>query len=221
MIASWGRFKRHVRFFAALAELKRRGQRLTGTLIGYPTDCQMTDIAQEAADFGVLDQIELLEWLTPEQVNHYLNRSKVNVIWSRREGVNRVIIEGMCANVPCILREGFNYGYRYPYVNPETGRFANEATLADTILELIETYQRQRPREWVMEHMTCQKGTEIIEAAVREVALGRGESWTSGPVVRVCELNANRYWNEDDRRRFAKDYEYLSSLARTTGVLAT
>ena len=30
----------------------------------------------------------------------------------------------MFAGVPCIVRQGFNYGYRYPYINGQTGCFA-------------------------------------------------------------------------------------------------
>ncbi len=218
MVASWARFKRHARFFAALAKLRRRGRRLRATLIGYPSDCRMADIMQEAAYFGVLDQLEFFEWLQPDEVNYQLNRSKVNIIWSRREGVNRVIIEGMFANVPCILREGFNYGYRYPYVNAATGRFATEATLPEVMLELLECYGQYTPRDWVMEHINCQKGTEIIGSAVRDVALGLGEAWTGSPVVRVCHLNAMRYWDEDDKARFANDYGYLRSLVKSARV---
>jgi len=177
----------------------------------------MAEIAREAEYFGVRDQLEFLEWLPPEEVNYHLNRAKVNVIWSRREGVNRVIIEGMYANVPCIVREGFNYGYSYPYVNRDTGRFATDETLADSLLDLVETHGRYAPRDWVMSHMTCQRGTDIMEQTVRDVALARGESWRRGPVVRVCHLNTNRYWDEEDRRRFDPDYDVLRALIRPHG----
>jgi glycosyltransferase involved in cell wall biosynthesis len=214
MIASWSAFKRHARFFAALRTLRRRGHRLSVTLIGYPIDCQLTDIAREAEYYGIRDQVELFEWLSPEEVNVHLNRAKVNVIWSRREGVNRVIIEGMFANVPCILREGFNYGYAYPYVNEATGRFANDDTLPDVILELLGSYEQYSPREWVMANMSCQKATDILAAAVREVALGAGENWTTEPAVKVCYLNNMRYWDDADTERFAEDYRFLRSTVR-------
>ena len=113
MIASWAKFKRHARFFAALAKLRRRGRTLTATLIGYPIDCTIADLANEADFYGVRDQLEFHEWLSPDEVNVQLNRARINIVWSRREGVNRAIVEGMFANVPCILRSGFNYGYLY------------------------------------------------------------------------------------------------------------
>jgi glycosyltransferase involved in cell wall biosynthesis len=214
MIASWARFKRHARFFAALSKLRARGHRLTVSLLGYPIDCSMRDIAAEAAYYGVADQLEFFEHVPPDQVNYQLNRARINVMWSRREGVNRAIIEGMFANVPCILREGFNYGYHYPYVNQETGRFATEDTLPDTILELLDRDGAQSPRDWVMNYMSCQRATEIIATGVRDVALARGEAWTRDPVVKVCHLDTMMYWNQADRARFEGDYAFLRSSLR-------
>jgi glycosyltransferase involved in cell wall biosynthesis len=215
MIASWARFKRHARFFAALRSLRKRGHRLSVSLLGYPTDCQMADIAREAEYYGVRDQVEFFEWLKPEEVNYQLNRAKVNVIWSRKEGVNRAIIEGMFADVPCILRHGFNYGHPYPYVNAQTGRFADEETLPDVILDLVATYGDYAPREWVLSNMSCQKATDIVAVAVRDFALRSGEPWTTDPVVKVCYLNDMRYWDDIDRTRFVQDYEFLNSVRRT------
>jgi glycosyltransferase involved in cell wall biosynthesis len=211
MIASWAKFKRHARFFAALARLRSRGHKLKVSLLGYPIDCSMSDIAAEAAYYGVGDQLEFFEHLPPDQVNYQLNRARVNIMWSRREGVNRAIIEGMFANVPCIIRSGFNYGYPYPYVNAETGRFATEESLPDTILELLDSHEKARPREWVMSYMSCQRATEIVASRVREVAVGGGEAWTTEPVVKVCHLDTMMYWNPGDRQRFDDDYSFLKS----------
>jgi glycosyltransferase involved in cell wall biosynthesis len=212
MLAAWAHFKRHVPFFSRLAEIRRRGRKLKVALVGYQSDCTARDLAREAEYHGVLDQLQFFENLTPEEVNVKLNQAKVNVIWSRKEGVNRAIVEGMLANVPCVVREGFNYGYRYPYVNDLTGRFASEASLPNTLVQLVDSYETFAPREWVMEYMSCQKATEIAGATVRRVALDAGEAWTTEPVVKVGHLNGMRYWDDADRARFENDYRYLASL---------
>src|SRR5262249_31486334 len=121
MVASWARFKRHERFFAVLSRLRKRGDKLRVILIGYCNDCTGNDIFRLAPYRGVADQIEMHERVAPEEVNRHLNRAKVNVIWSRREGVNRAVIEGFFAGTPGILRAGFNFGYPYPFINPQTG----------------------------------------------------------------------------------------------------
>jgi glycosyltransferase involved in cell wall biosynthesis len=214
MVASWAKFKRHARFFAALAKLRARGRRVTVTLLGYPIDCTIKDISDEADYYGVRDQVEFHEWLRPDGVNFQMNRARINIVWSRREGVNRAIIEGMLADVPCIIRSGFNYGYAYPYVNSETGRFSTEESLPETILELLDTPREYSPRDWVMAHMSCQKATSVVAEAVRERALLDGETWTTDPVVKVGQLNTMAYWDPEDADRFEADYRFLESTLR-------
>ena len=136
--------------------------------------------------------METHEWLSPAGVNEQLNRAKVNVMWSRREGVIRAIIEGMFAGVPCIVRDGFNYGYRYPYVNEATGVFSTEADLPDVILQMLSRSEHMSPRDWVMDHMSCERSTRILEDVIRAEAVRQGERWSEGLAVRVCRLSSLR-----------------------------
>src|SRR5262249_39626937 len=152
MIASWAKFKRHHRFFAALRTLRAAGATPRVALLGYPVDSTRAEIWTLARYYGVADQLDVREWAPPDVVTQYLNRAKVNGIWPRREGVNRAIIEGMFAGVPCIVREGFNYGYRYPYINDQTGCFSSERELPQKLLWMLDNYWRFSPRDWVMAH---------------------------------------------------------------------
>ena len=63
---------------------------------------------------------------------------------------------------------------------------------------MIENYDRFDPRDWVMAHMTCQKSTEILNEAIRTVALDAGERWTCDLVVKTAGLGGLRYWDPDD-----------------------
>jgi len=58
---------------------------------------------------------------TPVSVNRLLNKSKVYLLLSKKEGFNKAIIEAMHANIPGFMLEGFNFGYQYPYINSMTG----------------------------------------------------------------------------------------------------
>jgi glycosyltransferase involved in cell wall biosynthesis len=214
MVAGWADFKRHDRFFRALRKLRDQRIKVKVVLIGYPMEKTREEIIRQAEYYGIGDGLEAYEGVTHEEVNFHLNRSKVNVIWSRREGVNRSIIEGMFAGVPCMLREGFNYGYQYPYVNSLTGCYSSEHELPDRLLWMIENHQRFSPRRWVISHMSCQKATDILTEAIRETALALGETWTQGLAVKVSRLHDMGYWNEEDRLKFEPDYQFLSSVIR-------
>jgi glycosyltransferase involved in cell wall biosynthesis len=211
--SAWARFKRHEAIFAALARLRRRGERLKALLVGYSMDMTRADVLRLADEHGVSDQIEVFEGLLPDQVNEVLNRARVNLVWSRREGSNRAIIEGFAAGVPGILREGFNYGYRYPHINAATGTFATERNLPDTLLRVSRSTERFDPRGWVMQHMTPQLATREIDESIARHAAKVGEKWTRGQLAeKVTSLHSMAYWNVEERARFAPDYEYLRSM---------
>lgn len=211
MVAAWARFKRHWRFFKILSRLRRRGHRPRVALVGYPMDLQASDIAAAARSFGVEDQIEFHERLPVDAVAALLRRAKVHVLWSRREGVNRAMVEALFADVPIVVRAGFNYGHRYPHINERTGRFATEDDLDDTLLDMLDDRARFAPRDWAMAHMSCQLGTRVLENAIRATAASLGGDWTEGLAVKTVTLNCQKYWNEGDRSRFAADYAFLES----------
>jgi glycosyltransferase involved in cell wall biosynthesis len=214
MVAGWADFKRHYRLFAALRSANRRGVRLRAALIGYPMHNTQHDVLALAAHYGVVDQLEVYEGIAHEEINRHLNRAKVNLVWSRREGVNRAIVEGFFAGTPCLVRSGFNYGYAYPYVNSATGRFAREDELADSLVWFRDNYDRFEPRSWAERHMTCQDAATIAGRSIGEVATRLGESWTGQLTVKVNSLGGMHYWDPNERQRFDADYEFLASCAR-------
>jgi glycosyltransferase involved in cell wall biosynthesis len=211
MVATWADIKRHWRVFRVLAGLRARGHRLRVALVGYRYDRTKADIEGLADYFGIRDQIETYERIPQEEVSRLLARSKVHILWSRRECANRAIIEAMLADVPVIVREGLTFGFRYPYINEHTGRFVAEADLGSAILEMMATRERYAPREWILANMTAGKAIATLEARLREQALASGDAWTEGLVVKTSTLDTQRYWNPDDRSRFAADYAFLES----------
>jgi len=214
MVAAWAGIKRHWRVFKTLAALRRRGHRLRVALVGYRYDKTIDDIREQANYFGIGDQVELFERLSQEEVSALLARSKIHVLWSRRECANRAIVEAMLADVPVIVRDGLTFGFKYPYINEQTGRFVPESALGDAILDMMERRSSYSPRQWVLDHMTCQRATAIVEANLRAAATELGEPWTSGLVVRTSTLDTQKYWNEADRDRFTDDYRFLEASIR-------
>ena len=214
MVAAWADIKRHWRVFKALAALRRRGHRLKTVLVGYRYDRTREDIEALAEHFGIRDQVETYERISQGEVSALLARSKVHVLWSRRECANRAIIEAMLADVPVIVRDGMTFGFKYPYVNEQTGAFVPEAGLADAILSMIETRAKYSPRAWVLDHMTCVHATRALENHLSIAAQSRGEPWTRGLVVKTSTLDTQRYFNLEDRSRFEQDYAFVESCIR-------
>ncbi|MGH3054112.1 MAG: glycosyltransferase, partial [Gaiellaceae bacterium] len=188
MVAAWARYKRHFQFLKVLGDLRRRGRRLAVSLIGYTGDMTRHDVADMAATFDVSDQVEIYDDVPQEQVNELLNRARVSLIWSLREGVNRAIIESMFAGVPCVLRDGFNYGHKYAFINERTGRFTTEGDLVRTLLDVMQSSDRYAPREWVSANMSCQRATALLEETIGARAKALGEPWSGGLAVKTNNL---------------------------------
>ena len=211
MVAAWAGFKRHWSFFECLSRMRKRGRRLSVVLIGYPNEYSKDHIKNLAAYYGILDQIECYEWLSAADVSKQINRAKAFVLWSRREGINRAIIEAMLANVPVVLREGFNYGYKYPYINAATGAYANENNFEAVIDFVMSEFQTFRPRDWIMENMTCQHATAILQEHIKNYCINSGEPWTQDLAVKTTGLNQQCYWDQSQRNQFDQDYNYLQA----------
>jgi glycosyltransferase involved in cell wall biosynthesis len=209
MVASWADFKRHYRFFDALQNLRRNGHRLRGACVGYPAGLTLADVTRRAEWYGVADQIEFHNYVPQSEVAKIVNRAKVNVVWSRKEGFNRVIIEGLFCDVPCLLRRGHNYGERYSYINERTGRFSSDRDLPTNLLEMTRFPWPHSPREWVRNHMTPEHSTAILTERIRQHCAHLGEDSPEGLSIKVNGLDGMKYWDVEDARIFTRDYERL------------
>ena len=49
------------------------------------------------------------------------------------------------------------------------------------------------PRDWVMDHMSCERSTRILEDVIRAEAVRQGERWSEGLAVRVKRLSSVAY----------------------------
>lgn len=205
--SGWARFKRHERIFHALRTLRRHGQTLKVILIGYPMEIAKQEVLRMANHYGVGSQLEIYEKIPQADVNLCFNRAKVNVVWSRREGINRAIVEGMFAGTPGLQREGFNYGYQHDYINCQTGMYVREHKFPETLSWMIDHHSEFSPRQWVMDHMSCHRSAEILNEEIRRSAIARGEEWTRPLTTKINELNGMKSWEKD--HIFEDDYKFL------------
>jgi len=207
MVASWDTFKRHHKVFKALSKLRKEGHKLDVALAGYSTLEARQRIEKLAIYYNVVDQITFFEKIPPKEVSELFGQSKLNILWSRFEGNNRSIVEGMFCNVPAIVRDGHNYGERYFYINDQTGRFVAEKDLPTAILEMVGGDCDFSPREFVMSTMTYSHASKILE---QRIANAVGESMEKTLALKVNELDGMRYVDPDQIREFSSDYEFLS-----------
>lgn len=206
MVSSFLKLKRHTLLFSAMKKMNIMGHKLKAVLIGYSGDITKAQLEQEARSYGVYDQVTFIENITPEEVAQYYQQSKVNLLLSKREGFNRSIIEGLYCGVPILLREGFNFGYKYPYIKENSGGYYRDSTLHLDILNMIEKIN---------------KGFIDTSSALRKIDIG---PYTAAEILRssiygqtkdiyvapkASSLHGMDYIDESDDSRFENDYLFL------------
>jgi hypothetical protein len=135
MVAIWADVKRHYHLFDALSKCKKRHRIV---LIGKPWPKRIDDIIEEAALYNVDDQITYFEDIPQEEINLLLNRSKIFLLLSKKEGFNKAIIEAMYAGTPGYYLKNFNFGHEYAYIQSGTGGFIESKELNNFIDNLDE-----------------------------------------------------------------------------------
>lgn len=146
--------------------------------------------------------------MTQEEIAKLYQRSRLNLLLSKREGFNRSVIEGLHADVPCLIREGFNFGDKYEYINSKTGGYFNDKTLEQDIQKALNNLEKYRPNQWLNEnqmtaHFAAQKlGADIFNCDVNSVA------------TKVSALDGMEYWEQNDNKRFQHDYAFLMSCVK-------
>jgi len=170
MISIWADFKRHYHLFNALSKSKLK-DRIKVLLIGNPWPKTINDIKKEAQYYKVDKNITFKENISQEQINVLLNQSKCLVLLSKKEGSNKSIIEAMYANVPAFILEGHNFGYRYPFINKNTGGFINRKKLVQFIdnIDNLLNNNNFSPSEWIRNNVSPEISTSKIKRVLLEI----------------------------------------------------
>ena len=198
MVAAWAKFKRHGAFFKAITPLVKSNPRLKIVLVGYPVDMSKEQILELASLHNVEKNIEIFEWITPQEVSALQKRAKVNVLWSKFEGNNRAIIEGMFCGTPVIMRKGHNYGEEYDFINPQTGYFADEDNFETVYRTIISRASEMSPNLYVMQNRNCQVGTRIMSDVIKSYELAQGRPWHCDLDIKVNDLHGMTYLERDE-----------------------
>jgi glycosyltransferase involved in cell wall biosynthesis len=176
MVAMWNDIKRHHLLFKALRDMKDPSYRVC--LVGGPWGLVLDDIKDLAAHYGVIDNIEFFERVPPEQVNLLLNKSKVNLLLSLKEGGNKAIIEGLFANVPAIVLDE-HVGIDLAWINAKTGILTDKKHLKGALLQMRSSYRSFHPRQWAIDNISCHASTRNLESRLKEIAALHDEPWTT------------------------------------------
>ncbi|MDI9245576.1 glycosyltransferase [Marinobacter sp. CHS3-4] len=198
-VANFNSIKRQYVFLKVLRDLMREGVSLRAALVcGEWGECR-EEILDLIEEFGLSEELRLFENISQSELNVLLNKSKVNVLLSLKEGSNRSLFEGFFAGTPGIVLAN-NVGVNKEYFNSQTGACISESDLGETLLFFSENWHTFCPREWAEENISPSKTTDKLASAIRKFDPGFGcNNGASGKISVKVNAPEAEIWSEELR----------------------
>ena len=176
MVSNWAPFKRYWQLFDALRRMPRD---LRITMIGQEEGGHtLAMLRDQAALFGVKQDISFLENISIDEVNRHQCDSKISLIMSRREGCCVAAVESLFANSPLGMMANAHVGPK-TYINNQTGVLLTSRRLDLQLQKFLEQAAGYRSRAWAMENISCFKSTAKLNALFSQSAQQNGRPWTA------------------------------------------
>ncbi|WP_031496975.1 glycosyltransferase [Bryobacter aggregatus] len=190
--ARWHVVKRHHLLFDAMRKMADPSYKLAIVAPHHDDEGDRALLLDMIRIYGLSQQITIYENLDAAGVNEVLNRSKVNLLLSRQEGSNRAIFEGFFAGVPGLAFEN-HIGLSKMHFHPDTGRLIEESDLLENLLYFRSHWKDFNPRPWALANIAPVVTTAKLNTILKEMALARGEEWSSD-IVPKCNVPNIRYY---------------------------
>lgn len=173
-ISTWQDFKRPELFFKGIKLLKDRKFLKFGHLIYSGKDENEIKYRDKFVSYSKKNKlnVEILysdlqsnDGLPndPKDINHLINKSKIGVLTSKVEGINRFKLECLSADIPVIVPKDANTSLK-KHVNEMTGLLYEPTPegLAKAIEKIEKNYKDFSPREYVLKNTGIQISLEKL-----------------------------------------------------------
>jgi glycosyltransferase involved in cell wall biosynthesis len=164
-VANLAPIKRVHVLLKSLRKASRKGRELKALLVLSSWGGNTASFEQLLDFYEVRSSVTVLRDLDQQRLNECLNRAKVSVLLSRKEGSNKTLFESMFANTAVLLLKN-NIGVNKDYVNPHTGRLVDESELPEALVDLSERFAEYSPRSWAMQHIAPEISTSHLERSL-------------------------------------------------------
>ncbi|MFH1771979.1 MAG: glycosyltransferase [Candidatus Omnitrophota bacterium] len=176
-IATWALYKNHSRLFKALKVLKSKGHKLRVLLVGYSwLGRKKEDVIRLMDTYGISDMCEIKERISRDEVNECLNKSKVSILLSEKEGNCRAMAESIAAGCPILIYK-YNEGDAVGFVNKDTGSLCDFDELPEALIDMVNNYDKFSPYKWAVDNIGSAQATNKLNSILKQIALKRGEPW--------------------------------------------
>jgi glycosyltransferase involved in cell wall biosynthesis len=160
-----------------MAQLPERN--LSAVCLGRDNKGYQRELEALAAALGV--SVTFIGLVDKEELNRYVNKSRIGVMCSVRDAAPRVVLEYMAANVPVLCSSELRAGTRY--VGEEAGLVRAPEDFARGIEEILDHPERFSPRAYFLEHFSRERAVARFVALLREA----GFPFEEGRALRTAQ----------------------------------
>src|SRR5690554_5514934 len=210
MVANFASFKRHWLLFKALKGLPGD---IKVTCVGVPLGSRSAEsIRREAAEYGVSDQVTIVEDPSQEELRRYFRRAKMFCAMSYREGSFIAVAESLMSGTPVLMFRNAHIGTK-SLINEKTGALVKSVReLRHKILEYRNFEGHDQVRQTAIDNISAQANSRKLNDMLRDWSINNGKAWTVDIEPFYSQRLDFYYFNEDSGDRLADDYRYLSEL---------
>lgn len=210
MVANFASFKRHWLLFKALKGLPGD---IKVTCVGVPLGSRSAEsIRREAAEYGVSDQVTIVEDPSQEELRRYFRRAKMFCAMSYREGSFIAVAESLMSGTPVIMFRNAHIGTK-SLINEKTGALVKSVReLRHKIVEYRNFEGHDQVRQTAIDNISAQANSRKLNDMLRDWSINSGKAWTVDIEPFYSQRLDFHYFNDESRDRLADDYRYLSEL---------
>jgi len=210
-VANYNSIKRLHRYFKALSRISIAGYR--GAIVCSSWGGGRAKILQLLDYYGLSEKLTVYEDLRQEEINALLNKSKVNMLLSYKEGANKSVFEGFFAGTPAIVLKN-NIGLNKSHINSRTGHLIDDADLERELEWFHSHWKEFDAARWARENISPRVTAAKLNQTLRNIALKEGEAWSLDIVAKVNSPELNYYLASDPSVRSRMNTELLDVFGK-------
>lgn len=196
-VANFNPVKRVDRYIRAVTRINRSRSDFRAALVCAIVGDARREILTMLEMVSDKANISFYDGMPQSDLNMLLNKSKVNMLLSLKEGANKGLSEGLFSGTPAILLDE-NTGVKRDNINDKTGKITPDAELEDTLIWFSEHHDEYRPDEWADEFLSPDASTKTLAEKLAELEAFEGRAWTVGLYPKVNQPELAYLHPEDD-----------------------
>ncbi|MFT3929930.1 MAG: glycosyltransferase [Spongiibacteraceae bacterium] len=218
-VANYNPIKRLHRYFKAIARVAKPNYK--GAIVCSSWGGGRKSILELIDYYKIQSRITVFEDLDQKEINGLLNKSKVNLLLSYKEGANKSLFEAFFSGVPGIALKN-NIGVNKDHINAETGCLIDDSELEEKLNWFVDHWKEFNASGWARENISPPVTTKKLEGILQRMAAADGEVWTEPVKVKVNCPEASYYdhANYDIQKFYSESFCHIFSIKREADVVA-